>query len=451
MKQGLAYWVIGTAIFTSLLLTGCSRKAEEDLLNDEEVISDPSLLDDDLTELVPLPPSVGSVDDNRGFDVSFVNDNEPPLDYKIHREISPSNNWDTACTIMQDQVGTSDADIICTLDAEELDLAFEGVNFDVNVPSNMCHYFSFKPYYYFGLDVGKPQSLGPVVMLPTPAPAASPTPNPQARPRYTASETTGFATIGPVAVEYDINLAGDVTNFYPSPAGSAFLNDSNKARCRYDRSSDGGPNCCYGDYLEITNREIEVPDESTPDPTDTIIVVDRSVKNLEWGGKPGNCLEGAGNDFLKSRNRETNFPIFDIYNVQGVGLNTQYELKSSNFVRSQSLYYANYSSPADHAGPVPEAMARVSVFSPGSETYRPYYYKFECYDENEELEARIRVQIREWNTKPEFHNQDTSVTAGVAGHDKVGIEPGFGGDFQINDRYDWKDKGDNFPGLIIEY
>jgi hypothetical protein len=66
-------------------------------------------------------------------------------------------------------------------------------------------------------------------------------------------------------------------------------------------------------------------------------------------------------------------------------------------------------------------------------------YLLECLDQAEEIKARIRFMIREWNQDPITEGGDPDVT---------GSDPNFPGN-PINDRMDWLDFGLTYPASLI--
>ena len=81
---------------------------------------------------------------------------------------------------------------------------------------------------------------------------------------------------------------------------------------------------------------------------------------------------------------------------------------------------ANHYDTADHDGQAPAGLRGAWA--------RPYY-TFECYDNAEELLARVRLVVREWNEESQL---DASGDPDTEGTEPVSGTP-------LNDRRDWAD------------
>jgi hypothetical protein len=356
-----------------LAISGCKKAGEEELSG-----SSPSGSDSGNTP-------VGIVDNEAGFYVKVIPNSR--YAYKVHAAGTTS----TPCTA-NSTPGTND--IGCMVEAMELDLVFNGATLQYNVPSSMCSYLIFTPYYYF----------------------------------YKESSP------GPVAVHYRIPQSGAGTivsqvDGSGNPTTTAYSSGTSIG-CVYDYTTVEGPNCCTGSYTLTKDTET--------DPG----VWETEVSIVPWGGKAANCLAGPAMDTQPKS--KSGYPKSDIIYVEGTGLNKSYEIKSPLDVNRGIHYVANYFNTADHAdvGGLPVAMqAPGSVGTsivPAVAGTSPYY-EFLCVDRAFEVISRIQVSIQEWNTKAQFDlfgsGGDADLVPGT------GVETGFPGlpiNF-YNDFWDWKD------------
>lgn len=216
---------------------------------------------------------------------------------------------------------------------------------------------------------------------------------------------------GPTAVVVNRDVDGNFIPGTSSITGPGYFTSDGTAICNYDYSPSNGPDCCYGSYT--------LTDAGT-------------TSTQEWQGKPGNCVGGSGS--LADRDPITGLPLSTIYSGPN-GFNDEFVTGKLGFIsfNHSSLFYANYFS-----GPTPTAFNMAGVY-PGSP-----YYEWECLDEAQELNARIRLRIREWNEVVEFD-------LGSAGDpDTTGLETNWGQN--INDYIDWLDvvnSGNGYPGLPL--
>ncbi|MFZ3229051.1 MAG: hypothetical protein WA160_02510 [Pseudobdellovibrio sp.] len=296
--------------------------------------------------------------------------------HKLVGGITGDTDWTQACSVNTADFGTAAADVTCLVEAHELDLYFNGASLSVNLPAGYCDYMVQEPYYYFKTLPG----IGP----PTPA----------------------YFTTG-------------------SPP------------CSFDHSASEGPNCCTGKY-------ISAPSATTGE-----------VKSGSYGGKYENCLDGP--TYATDNKDENGNPKYSIQDTTAAGFTTLLKL-SSPLSRSanSNASVANYFSPPEHTH-VSSGLAATDLFGYTTapiafdkqidnsdiahiKTYRPNpYYAYTCYDQNQEVKARIRIMIREWNINSELHQ---------GGNPDVGGTEANGS--PINDWLDWKDFGDISNTLFPE-
>ena len=184
----------------------------------------------------------------------------------------------------------------------------------------------------------------------------------------------------------------------------------------YRRTTADGPNCCTGDYT-LTRTSAKTGKVSE--------------EHLNWGGPDPECLDGAA--FLRDgASFDANgFPLDPIYRVnrQEQVIHIKHQSLSDKYL-GVNIPLANYWDDAD--GAPPGALS--------SSLARPDY-TFLCLDDAEEVQGRIRLQVREWNEEVEFDAKGDPDTSGS--------EAKF--DSPVNDLLDWKDMADqnvDFPRVL---
>lgn len=318
-----------------------------------------------------------SVDDRLGFFVSLGN----PQMGVLHQADAPygknvsTGNFSSRCSISSSASGRA-ADLFCILEVEELDLYFNDLDLKVHVPSNMCSYLKESYYSFYGLEPGT----------------------------------------GPERVEHKVFADGRIEDVLHTNFGVP--------QCSFDYSDLGGPNCCTGTYVHTVRTQNE-------DGTFTSSEVEKA-----WQGSPAQCLSGPAT-LLSTRDGQ-GFPLPPITYVEGTGLAKIVTIPAArdsrfgaNPLRS-NVFAANFYNPGDHKRGMP-----LPLQSHGNGPAPQDTYTWECLNRNEDVRARIRIMIREWNSQIE-ENGDPDLS---------GQDPVFGD--QINDRFDWLDFGDTFPGARL--
>jgi hypothetical protein len=329
--------------------------------------------------------------------------------------MTTGSTFNKACSI--DPETTTNQDLVCTLDAQEGDLGFWGLELNYNVPPEMCSYLRFTPYFYYNYETG----YGPkAVTLDVTESAGT-----SAVTACSVTDENNNVTAGCTGqLEVEINTA-DVT-----------------LTCKYDHQVNEGPNCCMGTYTLTKNI------------TGTRTVTE--VSKEKWGGEYGACMGGPGIVDWDTK-RSSGFPAALVYNSDDKGLNNVFKvtgpmdpgkLRYGNFAVSN--YYGGSTINHTHNGFVlARSTAKPYAIDPVDDRDGSYlepaneYFKFECLDDAFEVKHRIRVRVREWNTYSEFLK---FAAAGSAGDPDVGgVEDGVDCDYNIddtdfcNDRADWDD------------
>jgi hypothetical protein len=309
-------------------------------------------------------PPVGVVNNAAGFYVRAVLNST--VQYPVHKGLavavgaavpsSASYDYSSTCTI---QPGDTNKDVMCYVEGNELDLYFNGVTLQYNVPTTMCSYFEVRTPWYYKYPTG----VGPNISLHT-------------------VDSTG----GPPVVDT-----------YNSIGGVPY--------CAYDYSNHGTstyPNCCFGNYDAVLISKNAAPAGTTT--TSSVV---------SWGGSYQGCLSGPATDLAATGTN--GIPYYTIHYVNGTGVNAAVPIAtplSKQF--SGNIYVANYFTSSDYNDPTtyPAAFAPAnnvnvpSEYPPaaagsGTLTPSPYvgqpFYEYRCYDQAQELNYRIRVMVRSWD------------------------------------------------------
>ena len=374
------------------------------------------------------PPDTAAPVDSLGFFVQLV-DRKDVMPYWEHQGgPTQTHDFDSKCVVATDETSPSKLDIQCTVDAMEEDVFYNGVDFQLHVPSKMCTFVHHQLYYYFRAPAG----VG----------------NPNIQYDVDANGSLGYDTNNDGVINTTIaaRAAADLAIPYSSGPWTALdIDGAGQPACRWDYTHlvPPGPNCCEGSY---TSR-IRTWDTTLTTPA----YVSRTTTG-DWGGKASNCLAGPAVDDALGRN---GWPLIHVNKVDGVGLNTKLTLStpiekvnhipSANGPVIGTHYVANYYNSTDHstnntrAVPIaftyknPLSAFPNSVYSNG----QGEAYWAECRDQASELKARIRVYVREWNTYNQFQLK-------AAGDPNVGgFESTPFGQYPNNDWMDWQDLSPN--------
>lgn len=189
------------------------------------------------------------------------------------------------------------------------------------------------------------------------------------------------------------------------------------------------------------------------------VVTATTTTTTSFGGKFSNCLQGPA---MKTQSfDDEGFPITQIEDVDGVGKNAVYSVgRGLAMERGSNIWSANFYTSGDHAGGKPKGMSTLTA-SPNllpAWAVANEHYEFLCFDRSEEVLARIRVKVREWNSSPLFVNYRDSVTGTYSVNDTQSTDASNcagsyssspscsdNASYPINDYLDWKDYGSTFP------
>ncbi len=361
-----------------------------------------------------------------------------------HKAVT-TGGWPEKCELDLNATDPADRDIMCMTETTELDLMALGLTLEYNVPTHVkCPYVVTMSPYFFQFEAPKNDSGG-----------ASPSAYPHLPPAYVevvddqrTSGGTGFNAVGYYSV------ADSVTN--PTPTRNPYLKggkSSGTYLCGFDYSdAEGGPNCCSGRFIE---RRTTITDSSST----------TTYSTQEWPGHPSNCLGGIGLELNPNIGGKSRWPSPIIWRMQDQvdqsinpsvkkGFQSPIDLLKSasprlmaeegketkNFgafeISKRLPTFGTTRSVATYfTGTTPRAFSDILDYYTSSSFKDPRYFTVICVDYAEEVTARIRLRIREWNTYAALKNA-TEPTANE--DDEVGNEDEFP-EFGKGDYVDWND------------
>ncbi len=333
----------------------------------------------------PATPPPAQGDEEAGFSVAlkyYAADGEDDTTFAYRKSYMRQLLHKGASTFDETCKAEVGEDIECILESDEEDLYHYGAGFEFNVPPDMCEYIYQVPYLYYGLSAGN--GVGTITV-----------------------DTVGAQTGSDANSDGDLADAGELTD---------------PTVCQYDHGPDY-PNCCGGTYTRI-NRTWNGASYD----------LESVTTGNAWGGKTSNCIDGPAQklgDWPKDKNGTARVRALWTY---GVGSKLTYQIyapisSASGGPRGNNIFAASWYDPADHGATTPTAMISGDSIA--------------CMDRDGELIARIRLSVREWNTKIAFE----AMTDSPDDHSLTGAEDSPFGTFPLNDWNDWKDVGSGFPGL----
>ncbi len=301
--------------------------------------------------------------------------------YKTNWGTDPSDYIEKGNCVADPDGSVSEKDIWCQIHVDELDMVYHGATLVMNAPE-VCEYVAWEPHWYWNMEAG----VGPTA---------------------TRVQIDGTGALN--AASATGSLAGAAyANAAIGAASESRITGDNTVGCIYDYSYiNGFPNCCTGEYVKTTCKE--------EDPDNNPGVYTCASADASWGGELSNCIKGPG-----ARNNEaasTGFPVFWYEQIEEN--NEQYEYKiereRAEWITRFSFEMANYFSAADQRDTAawdavgafavpPDLTTSTATDHYGANNFfygRPFYTAL-CLDRDDEILARIRVSIREWNTKDEL-------------------------------------------------
>lgn len=332
---------------------------------------------------------VGNVNNEAGFYVQVYKGDK--IKYWEHKIAS----FDEKCQV-KDLSDPSLVDITCVIDVPELDLFHQGVSFQYNVPSSMCSYLELVPYIYINYPVG-----------------AAPT-----EIEYYKDKD------GKIGMD---NNADGVIKAADGDTAASYVSAAGTPVCPYDHTASDGPNCCEGKYTMTSytwNATLATP------------AYDAAVTTEgDWGGAIENCKNSPAFEMPSVFElTDDGLPANMYFDVDGVGKNGTLEPARSPIKAKQGTYFM-----ANYFNTLPNDPVRTSTNVPvalrsASSRYDAQHdaWQFICLDRGEEVKARIRLYVREWNMVSEF------LKKADGDPDLIADEPSPGmGD--VDDYADWDD------------
>jgi hypothetical protein len=248
-------------------------------------------------------PPVGVVDDSAGFYVRAIeNENYETYTHAGTNKTS-AGTFDWSTTGCKIATTDSNKDLICLIEMKEMDLFFNGIELQHNIPTNMCYYVQISMPWYYRFPVG----FGP-----------------------SSVSVTTDNTASPPTVTSDTNAAGGTS--YCAYDYTKWTYSQNSLAAGIVPSEPGipGPNCCLGRYsrTDVTINTASTTATSSP--------------GLAWGGNAATCIDGPA---LKTQKLDAQgFPLSDVSFVAKTGLNGKYSIPAPIGIQyfSSNFYASNY-------------------------------------------------------------------------------------------------------------
>lgn len=341
--------------------------------------------------------------------------------YLLHKEGRGYNT--AACRITKDQVDNFGSatdgvnNINCRLEAEEMDLTYYGASFSVLTSPGMCEYVRYRPVSYWTRPPGRTSASfivyedfsGDETACGS-APSIPEISTPSGGAPYTWLPTAGSGT-WTSARSYgssycdsgDCFNGGDIDN--PTTPG-----------CHFNYSGAGGPNCDDGSY---TLKTVSCAESSG--------VCDCTVVTsiVQCGGSNLSCMAGPVRDmqFEKNLSSSATSAVTDTFagtfepnsgatelkftiSAPGAPLQDPTTPKYTNaylanWVKTNACLGADgYTYDSDNWAIINEVESTTaSTYPTDLFSGRSPFYAFECLDAAQDVKARIRVQIRDWDRK----------------------------------------------------
>lgn len=325
----------------------------------------------------PTADTGGATDTGNGGDTGelagllALDVNMPPSLTRFGQKADPTLD----CEI-DAQAGTYTS-LECQLEINELDLYFNGWNYDLTIPAGTCEYLGVENYMYKAWEHGT----------------------------------------GPGSVTYEVDTEGNWVDDVENSIGGV-------PECEFDHtdpSNAEAPNCCFGTYI-VTQITVDGQGAELGRVSSTPI---------EWGGGAvGDCYAGAA--FTSSQTviePISGLPHYVIVDIDE-DLDNVYNVSFTAPIakpESSTVTVANFYNPADG---VPAGLV---------EDFARDHYAIECLDRAFEVSARFELDVREWDEKAEYltegnPNSGIQPSAGAA----APLE-GTGSGHPINDFWDWAD------------
>jgi hypothetical protein len=247
-----------SVIAALLLLASCNEKVNPSLQNSNTTVT---------------PPPVATPD--KYF--RLVNTSDTMLGYHLHK--SGAGNHNTKCEVNAASFSTAlyaganaTYDITCFLEAEELALFYNGLQWNIEASPNTCEYIGYAPFSFYQYQPG--DSTRTVSYISCPA---------------------GLGTVPGNRP----NCGGYYQEEAPFNSGAPFLQidpatvGDEQSLCRFDYDSEG-PNCDEGE-ITIIDRAFDYPVAGDPlsgPPSE----IGSTTRKISCNGKANNCANGPIRD-----------------------------------------------------------------------------------------------------------------------------------------------------------
>ncbi len=362
------------------------------------------------------------------FQVTMVDDGN--FSYYLNKNGAA---FGTTCSIAS--TASSAEDITCTLELNEGDLWFWGLQIKNTAPASMCKYVRAENYFFYNFEMGYgPQNIDVYIDL-----------DGTGATTFDAAKFPSVSTCARGVGAANTCCIVDGTTYQPC-TGVTELSSvdqiTGEVTCMYDHTPNA-PNCCRGTYNYATHILA----------TGGTAVTNSSQSNVSWGGNPGACMGGpAMSDASWPKDAITGLPFSSVIHFANSGLSDTWDLGNpSDLSGTYNIWVANYfttagarhSHTANGAGAATTSPWAIDPIADRNGTLlssaNPNYV-FSCLDDAFEVKHRITLKIREWNTSDKFaayatapHTEDTDI---------VGVSPNcteIDNTAACNDRYDWDD------------
>lgn len=344
--------------------------------------------------------------------------------------------------------GVSDSgtnDIVCWLEAEELQLYHNGFDLQINVPANYCEYVAVSPFYFWKWAPANTQKVLKEVVCADPAfCAAGGAVGLNSDDKACVGDYSKLTPVpGPNCDEGSV-----IVNTYTYVSPASITVTSTETKCGGKRTA------CYAgpgvDFHTDTNGYPEIWDYLTYN-GDSFTY---SAKKMSGNGYSGNRYLTNYSTLFATGTYTYNYTT--VSSITGMGAYADYSLVGNSTYTAQSLStkYDNICNTglgamgctglaaASNAAIdiAVDALKAAHTTAGGSYPVQPYY-EFTCLNWAQEVKGRIRLQVREWNQK-----FTTTTVAGDqvnrSNHSRLKRQSANSTDYETSGLLYWNDKSD---------
>ncbi|MFG1484410.1 Ig domain-containing protein [Halobacteriovorax sp. HFRX-2_2] len=332
-------------------------------------------------------------------------------------------------------------DIDCFFDVGERDIYTRDINLRAAVGPGMCHTLEYVPYSFFKRRPNK-TTVNQIKY--------------DAASRYIVQVTEGASSecVNATNLTFDAGDAGNLAQVSTFDTNAIYVNgvifdgtlaDLCTGNYFEGRSCDNG-GFSYAVLSYSYNEEVLADDGSVATPSSCTNTV--TPTSFSCGGNPRQCLDGAivsefgregVNNGVVSQSVEAFNGVDKAYTPGSpIKRGGTSNLIVTNYMQSNSCHDGNTDYYAE--GLLAHANSASMWDSPNT-IVDPHmganpFYTFNCYDQASDIQARINVHIRDWDTSFEVNNLDKAFVAGDWGMDNSGTD--LFGDL-VNGFQDWDD------------